>query len=326
MKSFYSQKLYEQLNTHKYDRPKSGKNYAEWIFEIGTGSKSDLFIRIAQAAPEMEQRVRWDRKEKKAKIISKYDGYAPGEPMIPKGWNNFAVFKRDVLDIAIEEINTYTDMLVGYEPLKTDLAGNKYRRYVSIRFCWILKNKGQLEDTDRLITEEYERIKDCHPEESADRGDKHESLESQMERLKREQEMLEEKNSGTGNSEEHSTDDDENRTENDAQTQQEKEEEMKKRIKGSFFPTTTSVFGYEFSDEQLLNMARVAYRIIPRRDLRLTNKDMYLCDYIAHYNDIINATKNDTRTSKYNRILDMLRKDYDHVSLSIARSYEKEEE
>ena len=51
MKSFYSQKIYEQLNTHKYDKPKQGKKYPEWIYEIGTGSKYDLFTRIAQAAP-----------------------------------------------------------------------------------------------------------------------------------------------------------------------------------------------------------------------------------------------------------------------------------
>ena len=197
MKSFYSQKLYEQLNTHKNDKPRPGKRYPEWIYEIGTGSKHDLFIRIAQAAPELDQRVRWDRKEKKVKIISKYDGFVPGEPMIPESWKNFAVFKRDVLEPAIKEINTYTDILVMYEPLKTDLAGNKYRRYTSIRFSWIIKSKGQIEETEKNIDDEYQKIEKSRANHQYTLDELYGSsmgstLQDRMDKLQEEQDQFEE--------------------------------------------------------------------------------------------------------------------------------------
>ena len=81
--------------------------------------------------------------------------------MIPEGWKNFAVFKRDVLEPAVKEINKYTDMLVRYEPLKTDLSGTKHRRYCAVRFSWLLKSEGQIQATERLIDSEYQEIEEA---------------------------------------------------------------------------------------------------------------------------------------------------------------------
>lgn len=311
MKSFYSQKLYEQLNTHKHDRPRPGKRYPEWVYEIGTGSKYDLFIRIAQAAPELDQRVRYDRKEKKTKVISRYDGFEPGEPIIPESWKNFAIFKRDVLEPAIKEINMYTDMMVMYEPLKTDLKGNKYRRYTSIRFSWILKSEGQIEDTEKLIDSEYERI------EAARMNANHQltldevfglqgntSLESQMDKLKKEQNQYE--------------------AERKMKKQLAEDNELERRADSSEYPVSVSEFGRDFSDDQLKFLFNAAFRNLPSGMVDRSHMDMWLADYIGYYKGKMNETAADTRTRPYNRLLDMLKKDYDAVGLMYAERYEKE--
>ena len=318
MKSFYSQKLYEQLNTHKYDKTKYGKKYPEWTYEIGTGSKHDLFIRLAQAAPELDQRVRWDRKEKKAKVITKYNGFEPGEPMIPESWKNFALFKRDVLDPAIKEINKYTDMMVMYEPLKMDLAGNKYRRYTSIRFSWILKSEGQLEDTDRLIDDEYQKIEAARENHQYTLGElfgngMRSSLESQMDQLKYEQDQYES--------------DRKRKKRNDAELRE--EEELDERANASQYPAAVSEFGRDFSDDQLKWLFEAAFSILPFGMIKITDfnrRDLWLCDYMGHYKQKLDATSEDTKTKPYNRFLDMLKKDYDKVGFMFAEQYKNDDE
>lgn len=312
MKSFYSQKLYEQLNTHKHDRPRPGKRYPEWIYEIGTGSKHDLFTRIAQAAPELDQRVRWDRKEKKTKVISRYDGFEPGEPMIPESWKNFAIFKRDVLEPAIKEINTYTDMMVMYEPLKTDLKGDKHRRYTSIRFSWILKSEGQIEDTERLIDSEYERI------EAARAQSNHQltldevfglqsgsTLESQMDKLQKEQEQFEAARKAKN------------------QKNVTGESTLEHRAGASDYPGATMAFGTDFNDDQLKFLFHAAFKNLPIGMMERSQIDMWLEDYIGYYKRKVEETAADTRTKPYNRLLDMLKKDYDMVGVRYAEDYEK---
>ena len=314
MKSFYSQKLYEQLNTHKYDRPRPGKRYPEWIYEIGTGSKHDLFIRIAQAAPELDQRVRWDRKEKKTKVISKYDGFAPGEPMIPESWKNYAIFNRDVLAPAIKEINMYTDMMVIYEPLKTDLAGNKYRRYTSIRFSWLVKSKGQIEDTERIIDSEYQRIEEARENHQYTLEELYgssigSSLQDRMDHLKEEQDQFEE----------------ERKKAKTSQKEQTKEKELEKRANKSDYPVATRTFGREFTDDQLHFLFGASWPHLPAGIIEVDSRDLWLTDYISHYKNLVDATPEDTKTTTYKRLLNMLRKDYENVGPIYAEQYRKKE-
>lgn len=299
MKCFYSQKLYEQLNTHKYDKPKPGKKYPEWTYEIGTGSKNDLFIRLAQAAPGFDQRVRVGRKNK-ARVIKKYDGYAPGEPMIPKSWKNIAIFKRDVLEPAIKEINAYTDMIVMYELFKTDFAGNKYRRYTSIRFSWILKSNGQIEETEKNYEDNY----NCKI-----RSSKKISLQDKMDQLKEEQnqfeEILEKKKK--------------------REKEQELEAKLSRRADKSEYPAATSIFGEDFTDDQLKFLYTASFRHLPPGTIRIQSRDLWLTDYIAYYKDIVDATAEETKTTPYKRLLDMLKSDYKNVGVLYAEKYKRQD-
>ena len=52
---------------------------------------------------------------------------------------------------------------------------------------------------------------------------------------------------------------------------------------------------------------------------------MWLADYIVHYKAVMDATAEDTRTKPYNRLLDLLKKDYDMVAARYADRYKKEE-
>lgn len=319
MKSFYSQKLYEQLNTHKYDQPKDGRKYPEWIYEIGTGSRHDLFRRIAQAAPELDQRIRWDRKTKKAKPITRYDGFEPGEPMIPESWKNYAIFKRDVLDPAVKEINTYTDMLVMYEPLKTDLAGNKYRRYTSIRFSWIVKSEGQIEDTEKFIDSEYQKREEARANHQYTLDELFgeqitPSLEEKMDKLKDEQELYEK----TRKTEK------ENEVEIKRREKElREEEELDKRAEKSFYKLTVQLLGKDYNDDQLRFLSSAAFEHLPPGTVGIKDRDQWLSDYLYHYKKKVDATAEDTRTKPYNRLLDMVRNDYDMVGPMLAESYSK---
>ena len=86
MKHRYSIKLYELLKSYQY-------NNRKWRFENGTGSEYDLQIRIAD--------TKIDKKTRQAITV------------IPKGWSNWAIFKRDVLEPAVQEINKYTGYIRG---------------------------------------------------------------------------------------------------------------------------------------------------------------------------------------------------------------------
>ena len=160
--------------------------------------------------------------------------------MIPEGWKNFAIFRRDVLEPAIQEINKYTDMLVMYEPLKTDLDGNKYRRYTSIRFSWILKSEGQIEDTEKLIDSEYQKREEARIHQQS-------SLEHRMDELQKECDQYESVR----------------RHKKQQAIETKNNEEVEKRIEASPYPVATSELGRDFTDKQLQFLFRAALTNLP---------------------------------------------------------------
>ena len=136
MKHKYSIKLYELLKSYQYNNQK-------WTFENGTGSEFDLQIRLAD--------TKMDRKTRQA--VS----------MIPNGWANWAVFKRNVLDPAVQEINKYTDIKVAYEGKKVDLHHRKGRAIRTIEFYMVGKTAPEQKNTDQIIDAEYTILESHHP-------------------------------------------------------------------------------------------------------------------------------------------------------------------
>jgi plasmid replication initiation protein len=129
MKHRYSARIYELLKSYQF-------NNRKWIFENGTGSVYDLQRRIADTS---------------------LDGKAP-EP--PKNWSNWAIFKRDVLDPAVMEINKYTDIKVAYEGKKFDIHKKKTHGYRTIEFYMVGKTSIEQRETDDIIDAEYQEIEE----------------------------------------------------------------------------------------------------------------------------------------------------------------------
>ncbi len=124
MKHRYSIRIYDLLKSYQY-------NNKIWQFEMGTGSHHDLMRRIS------------DCDEK-------------GKPLIPKSWDNYSFFNRDVLQPAVDEINQYTDIKIAYEVSKVDLSGKKHRRYASILFAMVEKSPAEKRASQEQITQELD--------------------------------------------------------------------------------------------------------------------------------------------------------------------------
>lgn len=107
LKHRYSSRIYELLqNCSITGQPLS--------FENGTRTNQDLQMHIADNILDPKS--------------------STSLPSIPKHWSNWAVFKRDVLDPAVKEINSCTDIQVSYEGKKEDLMHNTTRATRTVIF------------------------------------------------------------------------------------------------------------------------------------------------------------------------------------------------
>lgn len=107
LKHRYSSRIYELLQSNRL----SGQPLT---FENGTRTSQDLQLLIAN------------------NLLDPKNGASL--PAIPKHWSNWAVFRRDVLDPAVKEINRCTDITVSYEGKKEDLRHNTTRAVRTITF------------------------------------------------------------------------------------------------------------------------------------------------------------------------------------------------
>lgn len=105
MKRSYSPRLYEILKSYQY-------NNIEWFFDLN---------------------------QLKA-LLADFDENT-SEAIIPKNWSNFAVFKRDVLEPAKKDINTYSDLKIDYTAQKVNIHGKPTRGYSLIHFSLRIKQR-----------------------------------------------------------------------------------------------------------------------------------------------------------------------------------------
>jgi len=253
MKHQYSPRLYEILKSYQY-------NNRKWIFEIGTGSINDLQLRLANS----------DMKT--------------GAPIIPNNWAFYATFNRDVLKPAKEEINKYTDIKIEYEALKVDLHGTKHRKYCVVKFFMVGKTKGEKDDTEKIIDEEYKQIEEDNIYHQI-------SLEEMF-------------FSGHENK----------------QTE-EKQEENEIRIEKSKYKILTSML-IEFTDHQIEAFYNEAIKHMEAGKVKFDMREMWVVDYVTHYYDLVKATPEETKTTTYKRLLNLIRKDYEQKAIKI-NEYDK---
>lgn len=127
----------------------TGQRYSQYKLKYILAMQSKFSPRLYELLKSYENNTSWFfHIDELHKLLS--DSDKEGNPTIPKGWKNFAIFKRDVLEPAVAEINKYTDLKVVY---KTETAG---RKIVKVHFLLLNKTQGQLMEADQAIQEELD--------------------------------------------------------------------------------------------------------------------------------------------------------------------------
>lgn len=262
MKHFYSPRVYEILKSYAY-------NNEQWRFEFNTGSVRDIQVLIAK--PDTN-----------------------GEPVIPKSWSSWAVFKRDVLEPAKEEINKYTPIKIAYKESKYDLYGSKQRRICSIEFYMLEKTNGEKRITEDIIEQEYKEVDEEEAQQMSIFDEFYNAHREQMEKEAVE-ELIEQ------------------------------EDELERRQERSMCPIFLGDFS-EFSDDEVESLYKaalghIAFGIFSVKKKNWDEREMWAIDFVSYYYEKIQATKNDTRTTTFNRLYDSILKDYDNYSNKVNQDY-----
>ena len=264
MKHFYSPRLYEILKSYAY-------NNEQWKFEFNTGTIKDIQV-----------------------LIARVDENNKLESNIPKSWSSYAVFKRDVLEPAREEINKYTPIKIAYKESKYDLYGQKQRKICSIEFYLLEKTQGEKRETEDIIEQEYKEIDE---EESKQMSIFDEFYEAHKEKLEQEAKDL----------------------------LIAEEDELEKRMELSVCPTFLASF-QEFNDDEVEGLYKAALGHITRGIFSIKKgnwdqREMWAIDYVTVYYDKVIATSKDTRSTTFNRLYNLVTNDYDNVAVRINDDY-----
>ncbi|MBR5178508.1 MAG: replication initiation protein [Lachnospiraceae bacterium] len=262
MKHYYSPRVYEILKSYAY-------NNEQWKFEFNTGSDKDLQVLIAKP----------DEK---------------GNPVIPKSWSSWAVFKRDVLEPAKDEINKYTPIKIAYKESKYDLYGTKQGRICTIEFYMLEKTKGEKNQTEDIIEQEYKEVDEEEERQMSIFDNFYNAHREQLEK-----EALEEL--------------------------AEMDDELEKRQEKSICPVFLENFS-EFSDEEVEGLFKAALDHIARGIFSIKKRnwdarELWAIDYVTYYYDKIKATAKDTKTTVFKRLYDCVSKDYDDYSVKVNMDY-----
>ena len=267
MKHRYSSRIYELLRSYQFNNKK-------WTFENGTGSEYDLQQKIADTITDKKTR----------KPVAQ----------IPESWSNWAIFKRDVLEPAVKEINKYTDIKVAYAGKKEDIHHRKTRAIRTIEFYMAEKTTPEQRSTNEVIDAEYSVIEnEMNYHQMTIEELFFAEHEKSLEIEKKEKEMM------------------------SIEEKQEESEKSKHPILAELLNEDRGANLDERKVEQLYNTAiygRVAGRISHNR------WEDFAIDLIIYYFDKIAATPENTKTSLYQRLLDCVRNDYDR---EIDKLYDK---
>jgi hypothetical protein len=120
----YSIRIYEFLRSHI--------NKSTWIVEFGTGSDLDIQHLLGQ----------WHTD----------NGI---DFSLPISWKNWGTFKRDVLDPAQKDLDTYADIAFSYKGLAHDMARHATRSVRCIMFKIRIKTEEEQAEAARAINAKY---------------------------------------------------------------------------------------------------------------------------------------------------------------------------
>ena len=270
MKHRYSPRIYELLKSYQY-------NNRKWTFENGTGTEFDIQRRIADTA----------RDKKTGKPIS----------VIPESWKNWAIFKRDVLEPAVGEINKYSDIKVAYAGKKEDIHHRKTRGVRTIEFYMMGKTGPEQRVTDEIIDAEYTVIEDKENHQLSVEELFFEEHEKSLEAERAEREYFE------------------------AIQREKKADAAKYSI--LYEELNGELRNANFDDKKIAQLynAAITGRVVG--EIPRTEWEMFAVDLIIYYYDKIMATSEDTKTTIYKRLFDCVKHDYDGESGAIIERYRK---
>ena len=79
--------------------------------------------------------------------------------------------------------------------------------------------------------------------------------------------------------------------------------------------------GADFTEKQVEALFRAAIRGRTAGAVQFSDQEMFATDFVMYYYEKLQATMEDTRTKPYNRLLDMVKKDYDGITEEIRARY-----
>lgn len=294
MKHYYSQRLYELLKVYS--------NNKTWWFELGTESERDLYRRLAKV----------DERTKKS--------------IVPARWKNWSNFNRDVLIPAQNDINRYSDLTISYKASKVDRAGTKHRRYVLVYFKISSKTASEMNEVNRVIDSEYEAFTREDTYHQIDMFD-------YLAELEQDDDIVVEEKSGIGF---FPVEEESGRIEPSVRADETKDliidenpviREAPSRsgaVVMENYELLYSVLGGEFTDKEIGYLYKTARRKFVLSSYPVDEQDGMLTDYVLYYRDKMDATSKQTKTTPYNRLFDMVRKDYDGQVQEITARYSYE--
>ena len=265
MRRRYSLRIYEILRSYVL-------NNSRWTFENGTGSKYDLQMLIAPVARDAESGRRAQR--------------------IPRGWRNWAIFRRDVLDPAVEEINRYTDIKVAYAGRREDICHRRTASISCVEFYMVKKTDSEQQRTDELIDARYARFEQHAVPDTVGKDffDAHAKC---LEHDRLQKVML-------------------------------ADDELYDRYVATRHPALFGELvgerGADFDEAKLELLYNTAIEThaygVPEHRLEL-----FAVDLILYYYDIIAATPEETKSTTFKRLLSCVRRDYDRQAGMLCDRY-----
>ena len=223
---------------------------------------------------------------------------ATGEALIPESWSNWAIFKRDVLEPAKKEINLYTDIKIDYAGVKCDMHRKKTRAIRTIEFYMVGKTLPEQKKTDEYIDSEYIEIDDAKR-----------SHQFAVDKLSVEERFF--------------AAHEESLEEEQAEKEFIEAEEKQQRICKSKYPVIASCLNGDYTEKQICSLYSEAINGRVAGIVDISNWELFATDIITHYYNIIESTFEDTKTTPYRRLLDMVKKDYDGIVYMLQERYRK---